>query len=189
MISAAAPNWAEQVVAIATAVLALGVFGAVGAAVFGAQQVREERRARQAQMAAEFFRRWDDDALVEARRLIASFASPAELASAFQRYVAQNSPEAYILYRELDYFEQLAALERSGGFDFALIKMLVGRTLIERWDMWSSALQAVHGEDVYPLFRELVARMRRSFEQDVDQSAQLRRSRSCAFHELRLPRR
>jgi hypothetical protein len=137
---ATAPNWAEQVVAIATAVLALGVFGAVGAAVFGAQQVREARRTRQAQMAAELFRRWSEDSLVEARRVIARFATPEELASAFRRYVSENAPEAYVLYRELDYFEQIAALERYGAIDFELIKLLVGRTLIERWDMWAPAL-------------------------------------------------
>ncbi len=137
---ATAPNWAEQAVAIATAVLALGVFGAVGAAVFGAQQVREARRTRQAQMAAELFRRWSEDSLVEARRVIARFATPEELASAFRRYVGENAPEAYVLYRELDYFEQIAALERYGAIDFELIKLLVGRTLIERWDMWAPAL-------------------------------------------------
>jgi hypothetical protein len=47
-----APNWAEQVVAIATAVLALGVAGAVAAAVLGAQQMREARRSREAQTAS-----------------------------------------------------------------------------------------------------------------------------------------
>ena len=164
VIFAAAPNWAEQVVAVATAVLALGVFGAIAAAVFGAQQVREARRTRQAQMAAEFFRRWNEGPLVEARRLIARFATPEELASAFRRYVAEDAPETYVLYRELDYFEQLAALERSGGIEFALIKSLVGRILVERWEMWSPALQAVHGEEVYPLFRELAVRMRRALD-------------------------
>ena len=164
MISATAPNWAEQVVAIATAVLALGVFGAIAAAVFGAQQVREARRTRQAQMAAEFFRRWNEDSLVESRRLIAQFATSDELADAFRRYVDQNAPEAYVLYRELDYFEQLAALERFGAFDFELITSLVGRTLVERWDMWSPALRAAHGEDVYPLYRDLARRMRRSLD-------------------------
>lgn len=91
------------------------MFGAIAAAVFGAQQVREARRTRQAQMAAEFFRRWNEDSLVESRRLIAQFATPDELADAFRRYVDQNAPEAYVLYRELDYFEQLAALERFAG--------------------------------------------------------------------------
>ena len=67
--------------AIATAVLALGVFGAFAAAVFGAQQVREARRTRQAQMAVEFFRRWNDDSLVDARRLIARYALYRDLVS------------------------------------------------------------------------------------------------------------
>jgi hypothetical protein len=164
---ASAPNWAEQVVAIATVVLALGVFGAVAAAVFGAQQVREARRTRQAQMAAEFFRRWNEDALVEARRFISGFASAEELASAFQRYVAENAPEAYLLYRELDYFEQLAALERSGGIEFDLIRSLVGRILVERWHLWRPALVAIHGEEVYPLYRDLVERMRKSLAAEV----------------------
>jgi hypothetical protein len=158
---ATAPNWAEEVVAVATAVLALGVFGAVAAAIFGAQQVRESRRSRQAHMAAEFFRRWNEDSLVQTRRLVARFKTPEALASALQDYIAANAPEADVLYRELDYFEQLAALERFGAFDFDLIELLVGRTLIERWNFWRPALQAVHGDDVYPLFRNLATRMRR----------------------------
>ncbi|HEY2637877.1 MAG TPA: hypothetical protein VGI54_10835 [Solirubrobacteraceae bacterium] len=159
---AAGPNWAEQVTAIATAVLALGVIGAAAAAVLGAQQVREARRSRQAQMAAEFFRRWNEDPLVEARQLAARFATPEELAAAFQSYVAENAREAYVLYRELDFFEQLAALERSGAFDFALIKLVMGESLIAGWERWSPAIQAVHGDEVYPLFRDLVERMRRA---------------------------
>ena len=164
MMLAAAPNWAEQVTAIATAVLALGVFGAIAAAVFGAQQVREERRTREAQMASDFFRRWDEDSLVEARRFVARFATSAELASAFQRYTAENAPEAYVLYRELDYFEQLAALERSGAFDFDLIRSLIGRLLVERWELWRPALETTHGPDAYPLFGQLAERMRRAPE-------------------------
>jgi hypothetical protein len=73
-----AVDWSE-VTAIATAILAIGAVGAFGAAVFAAQQVREARRSREALMAAEFFRRWDDDALVEARRMVGRFKSPEEL--------------------------------------------------------------------------------------------------------------
>jgi hypothetical protein len=155
------PNWAEQVTAIATAVLALGVFGAVAAALFAAQQVREARQTREAQTTAEFFRRWNEESLIESRRLVSSYRTPDELASAFQRFVSSNSPDAYTLYRELDFFEQLAALERAGAVDTTLIRQLVGRTLADRWDMWEPALRAVHGEEVYPLFRDLAARMRR----------------------------
>jgi hypothetical protein len=161
MVLATDPNWAEELTAIATAVLALSVFGAVAAAVFAAQQVREARQTRQAQMAAEFFRRWNEDPLVEARRLIDSFATPEDLAAAFRRYVEENADEAYVLYREFDYFEQLAALEQAGGIEFRLIESLVGRLLVEHWEKCAPALRVVHGDDVYPLYCNLVARMRR----------------------------
>jgi hypothetical protein len=158
-----AVDWAA-VTAIATAVLALGLLGGFAAAVFAAQQARETRRTREAQMAAEFFRRWNEDALVETRRLIARFKSADELRNAFAAYAAADAPEAYVLYRELDYFEQLAALERWGAFDLELIKLMLGRTLIERWEMWRPAIHAVHGPGVYPLFESLVEKLRRDLD-------------------------
>ncbi len=158
-----AVNWGE-VTAIATSILAMGLLGAIGAAVFAAQQVREARKSREAQMAAEFFRRWNEDALVEARRLVARFKSPSELSEAFAAYVAADAPEAYVLYRELDYFEQLAALESLGAFDLELIKRLQGRTLIERWEMWRPALHQAHGPGVYPMFESLVEKLRRELD-------------------------
>jgi hypothetical protein len=158
---ASAPNWAEQLTGIGTAVGALGLLGAILAAVYAGRQVREARISREAQTAVEFFRRWNDDALVEARRLLARFQTPEELTRAYARYVAEDAPEAYVLYRELDYFEQLAALEKRGAFDLELIEMLLGRMLIERWEMWRPALAAAHGAGVYPLFEGLAAKMSR----------------------------
>lgn len=155
-----AVDWAE-VTAIATSILAIGLLGGIGAAVFAAQQVREARRSREALMAAEFFRRWNEDALVEARRMVGRFKSAEELRDAFARYVATDAPEAYVLYRELDYFEQLAALENQGAFDLELIKLMLGRTLIERWEMWRPAVHAAHGPGVYPMFEGLVEKLRR----------------------------
>ena len=91
------PNWAEQVTAIATAVGAIGLLGAIIAAIFAGQQVAEARQSRQAVLAADFFRRWDDHDLVETRRLVGQFRSRDELAAAFRRYIADNSAEAFVL--------------------------------------------------------------------------------------------
>src|ERR1700734_3704458 len=170
-----AVNWAA-VTAIATCVLAIGLLGGFAAAVFAAQQAREARRSREALMAAEFFRRWNEDALVEARRLVARFKSADELRDAFAAYVAADAPEAYVLYRELDYFEQLAALETQGAFDLELIKLLVGRPLIERWEMWRPAIHEAYGPGVYPLFEGLVGKLRSALDRpelsaDVGESA------------------
>ncbi len=156
-----AVDWVE-VTAIATSILAMGLLGAFGAAVFAAQQVREARRSREAQMAAEFFRRWNEDALVETRRMVGQLGSAGKLSEAFTAYVAADAPEAYVLYRELDYFEQLAALESQGGFDFELIKLMLGRTLIDRWEMWKPAIHQAHGRGVYPMFESLVEKLRRA---------------------------
>jgi hypothetical protein len=154
------PNWAEQVTAVATAIGALGLLGALGAAVFAGQQVKEARKARESQIAADFFRRWNEDSLVQTRRLVATFETNEELAEAFQAFIASNADEAYVLYRELDYFEQLAALEQVGAFDFELIKLLLGRTLIERWELWRPSIDAMQGTGGYPMFESLVAKMK-----------------------------
>jgi hypothetical protein len=153
------PNWAEQVTAIATVVSAVGWLSAVGAALFAAQQVREARHTRQAQVGADFVRRWDEAPLVETRRLVAGFGTREELRAAFLHYVETNAPEAYVLFRELDYYEQLGALERVGAVNFELVRLLLGRRLIERWEMWEPSIDAL-GENVYPMFEALVAKMR-----------------------------
>jgi hypothetical protein len=154
------PNWAEQVTAIATAVSAIGLLSAIGAVIFAGQQAREARIGRQAEMAVEFFRRWNEGPMVEARQLVAEFDTREELRDAMTRFIAENSTEAYILYRELDYFEQLGALEEHGGFDFKLIKTLLGRRLIDRWEMWQPTIDAMGGSAAYPMFERLVNKMR-----------------------------
>jgi hypothetical protein len=158
------PNWAEEVTAIATAVGALGLLGALGAAVFASQQVKEAKKARESQIAADFFRRWNEASLLETRRLIATFETKEDLGAAFQAFIASNADEAYVLYRELDFFEQLAALEHVGAFDFELIKLLLGRTLINRWDMWKPSIDAMSGTSGYPMFEALVAKMEIALE-------------------------
>jgi hypothetical protein len=154
------PNWAEEVTAIATVVLAVGAVAAIGAAVFAGQQVREARIGRQAEVAADFFRRWSDGPMIESRRLVASYATPDDLRDALLRHVDANDVEAFVLFRELDYFEQLGAMEEHGGFDFGLIDTLLGPKLVERYDLWRPSIDALGGRAVYPNFTRLAEKMR-----------------------------
>jgi hypothetical protein len=156
------PNWAEQVTAIATAVGAVGLLSTVGLAVAAGRQVREARHATQSQITADFVRRWDEDGLVEARRLAAQFKTKEDLSAAFQRFIDANAPEAFVLYRELDYFEQLGALEQVGAINFDVLRLLLGPRLIDRWEMWKPSIDAMPGD--YPMFRTLVAKMRTTLE-------------------------
>ncbi|HEX5293023.1 MAG TPA: hypothetical protein VFX25_29480 [Streptosporangiaceae bacterium] len=154
------PNWAEQVTAIATAIGAIGLLSAIGAVIFASRQAQEARIGRQAETAIEFFRRWSEDPMVETRRLVARFETAEALRHAMLGFIAENSGEAYVLYRELDYFEQLGALERHSGFDFELIKSLLGRRLVDRWEMWQPTIDAIGGSAAYPNFERLVTKMR-----------------------------
>jgi hypothetical protein len=156
------PNWAEQVTAVATVVIAVGAVGAIGAAVVAGQQVREVRIGRQAEVASDFFTRWSDAPMVETRRLVASYGSPEELRDALLRHVAANDTEAYVLFRELDYFEQLGALEEHGGIDFELVRALLGRRLVDRWQLWEPSVTALGGPNVYPLFARLARKMEKA---------------------------
>jgi hypothetical protein len=77
------------------------------------------------------------------------------------RFIAENSVHAYVLYRELDYFEQLGALEKHGAVDFEMIRTLLGRRLIDRWELWRPTMDAIGGgEQAYPMFDHLVTKMR-----------------------------
>ena len=154
------PNWAEQVTAIATAVSSLALLSAIGAVIFAARQARETRIGRQAETAVEFFRRWNESSLEETRRLVAQFETNEALRDAMVRFIAENSQSAYVLYRELDYFEQLGALEKHGGFDFELIRSLLGQRLIDRWEMWQPTIEVIGGRSAYPMFDHLVAKVR-----------------------------
>jgi hypothetical protein len=154
------PNWAEQVTAIATAIGAIGLLSAIGAVIFASRQAQEARIGRQAETAIEFFRPWSEDPMVETRRLVARFETAEALRHAMLGFIAENSAEAYVLYRELDYFEQLGALERHSGFDFELIKSLLGRRLVDRWEMWQPTIDAIGGSAAYPNFERLVTKMR-----------------------------
>lgn len=153
------PNWAEELTAIATAVSAVGLLSAIGAAVYAGQQVKEARVGRHAEMAAEFFRRWSEAPLEETRRLVGRYKTPEELRDALVRFIAEGSIEVFVLYRELDYFEQMGALDARGGLDFELVRIVLGRRLIDRWEMWQPALEAISGITTYPMFRALVTKM------------------------------
>ena len=156
------PNWAEQVTAIFTAIGSIGLLSTLGLAIFAGLQVRESQQARHAQIAAEFLRRWDEADLVETRRLVARFESAEELAAAFQEYIRTNSVEAYVLFRELDYFEQLGALEHVGALHLQLVQLLLGKRLVDRWKLWKPSIDAMGGDDVYPMFASLAAKVERS---------------------------
>ena len=54
-----------------------------------------------------------------------------------------------------------------GAFDFELIKLLLGRTLIDRWEMWKPSMDAMGGAGGYPMFGVLVDKMKVALASDA----------------------
>jgi hypothetical protein len=154
------PNWAEQLTALSTAVLAFGAMGAVFAAGLAWHQLREVRIGRQAEVASELFRRWSDDSMIETRRLVASYESPEALRNALTQHVEHNEAAAYVMFRELDFFEQLGALEAYGAISIELVRAMLGERLVDRWELWSPAIDAIGGPAIYPMFKQIADKMR-----------------------------
>jgi hypothetical protein len=73
---------------------------------------------------------------------------------------AEMAVEFFRRWSELDYFEQLGALELHGAFDFGLIRTMLGHRLIDRWEMWQPSIDVIGGSAAYPMFAQLVAKMR-----------------------------
>ena len=47
-----------------------------------------------------------------------------------------------------------------GAFDFELIDVLIGNSLVARWELWRPTVDAM-GDGAYPMFRALADKMRR----------------------------
>ena len=97
--------------------------------------------------------------MVATRRLVASYDTPEALRNAFVRHMDANDTEAYIMLRELDYFEQLGALEEHGGFSFSMIQSLLGPRLVDRYKLWQPTIETMGGAATYPLFDRLARKM------------------------------
>ena len=53
---------------------------------------------------------------------------------------------------------------------------MLGRTLIDRWEMWKPAIDQAHGPGVYPMFEGLVEKLRRELDRPAGGAGRLTRS-------------
>jgi hypothetical protein len=148
-------HWSAILTSVGAIVAGVGV-------VFVWQSVRESERARFAQMATEFSRRWGEEALVEVRRKTRDYSTVDQLAVAFKAYRDSNAAEYYLLLRELDFFEDLGAAERIKSVSPEFVDLTLGTTVVDRWEMWEPAITLVWDGDPYAYnqFRELARRIK-----------------------------
>jgi hypothetical protein len=122
MLIASAPNWAEVVTAVGTAVLAIGVVIAV-------VSLRELRRDRHLQWIFEIGRRWEEHDLKASRLALRKYdESGHDLATKVQSWLEAGRPASPELTEEIellqllpDFFEDVALMRKFGRLDIGLV--------------------------------------------------------------------
>lgn len=155
-LAATAPNWAEIVTGIGSALTGLGVIGV-------AISVMEARRDRHVLVLSELSRRWAGADLEEARTAMARHGSVG-LQEKVEAWFAAGgvNPEVELLLRVPNFYEDLAILVESGGLKFDLVWRSFAGPAIGCWQYWEKAISAIQGRDAgaYVEYQNLVTKLK-----------------------------
>ena len=153
-------------VSASAAVLGLVVLGV--ALLVALSQTRVAVQSRHAALMADLSRRWDEEPIGEARRLVDLLGPrfPAVIA----QWDAAKDPRSYMVERVPNFFEDLSVLEQVGAIDFEMIRMSLGRTVLEIWEIWEPHIVAQRRRwddpEIYLHFELLMKKMKGSFVEE-----------------------
>jgi hypothetical protein len=142
MLIAAAPNWAEIVLAVSTGVLAVGVFVAI-------IQIHALKRDRHLQWILEIGRRWDEDKLersrIELRKLDRRGDELAAMTRAWLDPTQPHDPELDSrmthLSRLPDFLEDVAIMVKVGRLDIGPVWQSLSGPVRTTWKGWRKAIR------------------------------------------------
>jgi hypothetical protein len=125
-------TWAEWLLSVSTAVLALGVVAALYGIFSSRRAIREDAQARNTSVFLEIGRKWDDPDVMQVRADTYNMD-----AAAFHTYFQSLAPLETIKTRKIaNYFEDLAVLESLGSLDIQWIEESIGTTIETYWSLW-----------------------------------------------------
>ncbi len=133
------PNWAEQVTAVGTAIIALSIVGTAVGAFLARRQLVEAKKLRHISLAIDLARRWDDDALISVRRSLKD-VSAERFKEIYQASYRQNTAYHYQLLKLGNFFEDYASLEEIDCLDLSYIADTLGNSVVHYWQMWKPAV-------------------------------------------------
>lgn len=150
-----APPVSDEITAISTAVLALGVIVAI-------IQFRHLRRSRHVDTFLEFTRRRDAAESTKARQLVGPKINEALLAF-FIEEEEKRSESFYACLLELDFWEGLGNLYKFKAVSLKMIESEMGTTVTREWDRWLATvswMRRKYGGTIYDNFGNLARNLR-----------------------------
>ncbi len=146
-------DWAAWLLAIATAVVALGI-------VFAIIGVSETRKNRHGEIAVEFARRWSEPHLVESRKLAKGLTAK-QIKKKYFRLKDSDHPDYYVMQRLPAFFEDIATLEEYDFLDLEWIDSLFRTVAIQRWEAWEKTVKRLQetDPDAYIYWERLIKKL------------------------------
>lgn len=160
-------SWESVVEASAAGVSALGIVILLIAAILAYHQLRETRRAREAETGLDLLRRWNEDPLVCARQKVTDCEEDAHaLEELVRKERVANTKDYYVLIREPEFFESVGVLHKRKVVDYEFIRDAMISAIIQRWHLWQPAIEYLrHARRQPTLYKEFEA-LARKLEQE-----------------------
>jgi hypothetical protein len=159
VIVATAPNWAEILGAIASAVAGLGVLIAV-------VQLGSIKRDRHLGWIFEISRRWNEDKIEESRLALSKYDSDI-VASKIERWRNGKAPDEHemlVLSRLPDFFEDVALMVKRGRLNVGFVWQALSGPVEKWWAFWEESVVVFRQKgdpEAYTQFQWLARRFKK----------------------------
>lgn len=148
---ASAPNWAEIVTAVGSALTGLTLLAAVISILLVREQLAGERTDRHVQWVTEIGRRWDSPELEESRIKRSTYTS-AQATELIRLWIAGDprirEEEVWTLLRVPNFLEDVALTVEVGDLDPHLVWRTLAGPLVLEWEFWRDAANLLREEEL-----------------------------------------
>lgn len=137
------PNWTD----VGGALTSIGTFLVILAGVILAKlQLDQARQARQADLLAEFSRRWDE---LRVERRAANSGEPADLAKRIRELYEANAEDYYNLSRVPNLLEDLAVEVIERHIPLSMVRKTFGDAVTYQWSRWGPATEFLRDDQPF----------------------------------------
>lgn len=135
-----ATTWALVATAAFTGIVALGV-------AFAWVQLLDTRRTRDAEIVLQLMEQWDSPRMIEARRLVASYAGPDSVKRMADDYRKSRASQigAYFLFTyHLNFWEQVGQAFGKNRRALKIIWVMFGDNFTHAWITWDAVIKEAY---------------------------------------------
>lgn len=172
-------TWAEALTGVGTILIASGV-------VFAGLQVRDGRKAQQVAIASDLVRTWENQDLVEARKLVDSSFRNKDLAAGIDQLTNDvrtawhdQTDDWYVYSKVMSFYEQVGVSFCDHRQGRKVVDEMMGGIMIEGWLIWRIVVKRIWPDEQHLMenFRRLAIKLQRQRNKEQARKESFRKFR------------